>query len=68
MVLVGKAVLVEDRASCFEACKIDKQCYSSTFNDETAENPMICTLNYGPTERILQLGVPSGFSSAPKNC
>ena len=68
LVLVGKAVTVEDRPSCFEACEIDDQCQSATFNDETSANPMICALNYGPIERTLPVGLEAGISSAPKNC
>ena len=66
--LVGEAVMVEDRQSCLEACKFDEQCQSCTFFDENTDNPMICALNYGPTERKLEFGEDSGISSAPKDC
>ena len=67
-VLVGKAITVEDRPSCFEACELDQQCKSATFNDETSENPMICALNYGSIERTVPVGLEVGVSSASKDC
>ena len=66
--LVGEAVLVEDQLSCLEACKLNDQCQSCTFYNENTANPMICVLNYGPTERKKGLGQNSGISSAPKDC
>ena len=66
-VLVGKAILIEDKASCLEACRLDDKCLSCTYNDDTSENPNICVFNYGPKERTLT--VPdSGISSAMRNC
>ena len=66
-VLVGKAILIEDRGSCLEACHLDDKCLSCSYNDDTSANPNVCVFNYGPKERTLN--VPNaGISSAMKNC
>ena len=66
--MVGNALFTADQEMCWEACDKDEHCQSCTFNDETSDNPNICVLNYGPTERKLPLGPNSGVSSAPKKC
>ena len=70
LVLVGKALKLRDRETCLKlkACQADGKCFSSTYNDETSDNPNICVLNYGPIQRKLPLGPDSGVSSAPKDC
>ena len=66
-VLVGEAILIEDKANCLEACRLDDKCLSCPYNNDTSENPKICVFTYGPMERTLT--VPdSGISSAMRNC
>ena len=67
-VFVGNALFTADHESCWDACNNDEKCQSCTFNDETSSNPNVCVLNYGHTERKLELGPNSGVSSAPKKC
>ena len=67
-ILVGNAFTTDNKNSCLKVCEVDDQCLSCTYNDETSDNPNICVLNYGPTERKLSLGPNSGISSASKNC
>ena len=31
-VLVGKAILIEDKANCLEACRFDDKCLSCTYS------------------------------------
>ena len=58
-----------DQNECLFHCQNDEKCQSCTFNDYNSENPMICVLNYGPTERIFEIPFKnSGISTAAKNC
>ena len=68
LLLVGFALTTEDQKTCLEVCHLDDHCQSCSFNDETSDNPLICVLNYGPTERTISVGPNSGISSASKNC
>ena len=68
LVLVGKALKLRDRDTCLQVCKADEKCYSCTYNDNTTDNPNVCVLNYGPTQRKLPVGAGSGISSASRDC
>ena len=65
-VFVGKALFAADKEECLRQCQDDPKCNSCTFSDETTENPMICTFNYGDIERILELPPNSGVVSSTK--
>ena len=65
-VFVGKANFAADQEECLRQCQADPQCNSCTFSDETTDNPMICTFNYGDIERILELPSNSGIVSSTK--
>ena len=67
--LVGRAQYAPNRGACLEACKADPQCYSCTYNEQSSDNPKVCTLNYGPTVRKLQVqGTMTFFASASRFC